>query len=82
VVIFYPEHLTKLLGQDRVMKRNQQGPEAQLDSTMVSYRSLTEGKVAWVTDESFLLSTIPMPDILLAIRSMHHSLFLVLTLLS
>jgi hypothetical protein len=79
--IFDPEHLTKLLGQeDQVMKRNKQSPEAQLDSAMASCRSLTEGKVAWVTDKSFLHLTIPLPDILLAIWSMHHSSFLVLSL--
>jgi hypothetical protein len=78
-VIFDPEHLTKLLGQeDRVMKRNKQSSEAQLDSTMASCRSFTEGKVAWVIEKSFLLSTIPIPDILLAIWSMHRSSFLVL----
>jgi hypothetical protein len=77
-VIFNQEHLTKLLDQeDRVMKRNKQSPEAQLDSTMTSCRSLTEGKVAWVIEKPFLLSTIPIPNILLAIRSMHRSLFLV-----
>jgi hypothetical protein len=82
-VIFDPEHLTKLLGQeDWVMKRNKQSPEAQLDSTMASGRSLMEGKVAWVTKKSFLLSTILIPDILLAIQSIHRSSFLVLPLLS
>jgi hypothetical protein len=82
-VIFDPEHLTKLLGQeDQVMKCNKQSPEAQLDSTMVSCRSLTEGKVAWVTEKSFLLLTIPIPNILLAIRSMHSSSFIVLPLRS
>jgi hypothetical protein len=60
------------------MKRNKQSPKAQLNSTMASCCSLTEGKVAWVTQKSFLLSTIPISDILLAIWSMHHSLFIVL----
>jgi hypothetical protein len=82
-VIFDPEHLTKLLGQeDRVIKRNKQSLEAQLDSTMASCRSLMKGKVAWVTEKSFLLSIVLIPDILLAIRSMHRSSFLVLPLLS
>jgi hypothetical protein len=58
-VIFNPEHLTKLLGQeDRVMKRKKPSPEAQLNSTMVSCHSLMEGKVSWVTEKSFLFSTI------------------------
>jgi hypothetical protein len=60
------------------MKHNKQSPEAQLDFTMASCRSLMEGKVAWVIEKSFLLLTILIPNILLAIRSMHHSLFFVL----
>jgi hypothetical protein len=82
-VVLDSEHLTKLLGQeDRVMKHNKHSSETQLDSTMASCRSFMEGKVAWATEKPFLLSTIPILDILLAIRSMHCSSFLVLPLLS
>jgi hypothetical protein len=65
-VIFDPEHLTKLLGQqDWVMNHNKQSSKAQLDSTMASCRSFMEAKVAWVTEKSFLLSTISILDIFL-----------------
>jgi hypothetical protein len=61
-VIFDPEHLTKLLGQeDRVMMHNKQSLEAQLDSTMVSHRPRMKRKVAWVIEEpsSFQTSICP-----------------------
>jgi hypothetical protein len=62
-VIFDPEHLTKLLGQeDQVMRCNKQSPEAQLDSTMVSCRPHMKQKVSWVTEESSSLQTSSCPS--------------------
>jgi hypothetical protein len=82
-VLFHSEHPLESLDQeDRVMKH--------ATTRVMKHNPILHGEMSpmhrresYMRDrEVFLLSTVLIPDILLLIRSMHHSSFLVLPLLS